>query len=698
MQMRPHESPSTVALPETSSPLYLDLLAKLSDPVSIIAGQQIVFVNQAYARQLGYDSPSDLIGRMLGEIIDPRDREMVLARGQQRQRGENPPDFYQWRAIGRYRTHTLQIRAIPALYKNESAVLVISRDVTEREETEEKLKMALSLLEATLEATADGISTVSLDGTVINYNRRFIELMGISQEELELRLRSRDWFRKKIATYMKDPEGYIVQTVAMNATPEETHHFVMEFKDGRTVECYTFPQKVGGETVGVVWSLRDITERRQLEALLLHQASHDYLTGLLNRRGFEEALNQSLQGLYPAGALLLLDLDQFKDVNDSLGHPAGDEVLTSLADMLKRTLPASATIARLGGDEFGIILTSVSQGRAEAVGHQVLSALNRRVFQTSAGDRVRLTCSLGVVLYPPHGSTVEQLMSRVDLALYSAKEKGRNRFTIYSPIERRAKKSETRLWIRSRIREALEKDEMVLYAQPIIDLKNGSIAQQELLVRLPLEDGTILRAGQFIGLAERSGLILAIDTWVVSQAIKLLKQSQELGQTFALAVNLSGAAFEDSRLLQAIDNSLRGMAVDTSRLIFEVTETAAVSNVTGAQRFMTSLKEMGCRFSIDDFGVGFSSMTQLKHLPVDFLKLDGSFIRHIRSSKVDQEVVKAMVSIAGAMGLSTIAEAVRSAPDVEMLAQLGVGYGQGFFLGRPRPADRLLTDTRSRAA
>ncbi len=698
MQIRPDESRLPPALPETSSPLYLDLLSKLSDPVSIISGQTIVFVNQAYARQLEYDSPADLIGRMMGEIIDPRDREMVLARGAQRQRGENPPDFYQWRAIGRYRTHTVQIRAISALYKNEPAVLVISRDVTEREETEEQLKMALSLLEATLEATADGISTVSLDGTVINYNRRFVELMGISQEELDLRIQSREWFREKIAARMKDPGQYIAQTLVMNASPDETHHFIMEFKDGRTVECYTFPQTVGSETVGVVWSLRDITERRQLEALLQHQASHDHLTGLLNRRGFEEALKESLQGLYGAGALLLLDLDQFKDVNDSLGHPAGDEVLTSLADMLKRTLPPAATIARLGGDEFGIILTGVSLGRAEAVGHQVLSALNRRVFQTTAGDRVRLTCSLGVVLYPLHGSTVEQLMSRVDLALYSAKEKGRNRYTIYSPLERRGKKSETRLWIRSRIREALETDEMVLYAQPIIDLKDGSIAQHELLVRLPLEDGTILRAGQFIGLAERSGLILAIDTWVVHQAFKLLKQSQEMGQTFSLAVNLSGAAFEDSRLLQAIAHSLRGMAVDTSRLIFEVTETAAISNVSGAQRFMTSLKAMGCRFAIDDFGVGFSSMTQLKHLPVDFLKLDGSFIRHICSSKVDQEVVKAMVSIAAAMGLSTIAEAVRGAPEVEMLAQLGVGYGQGYFLGRPRPADRLFTDSRTRAA
>jgi EAL domain-containing protein (putative c-di-GMP-specific phosphodiesterase class I) len=163
-----------------------------------------------------------------------------------------------------------------------------------------------------------------------------------------------------------------------------------------------------------------------------------------------------------------------------------------------------------------------------------------------------------------------------------------------------------------------------------------------------------------------------------------------MGQTFSLSVNLSGAAFEDSRLLQAIDNSLRGMAVDTSRLVFEVTETAAVSNVGGAQRFIGSLKEMGCRFSIDDFGVGFSSMTQLKHLPVDFLKIDGSFVRQIRSSTVDQEVVKAMVSIAGAMGMTTIAEAVRSAPDLEVLGDLGVRYAQGYYLGRPRPVERLF--------
>jgi diguanylate cyclase (GGDEF)-like protein len=516
--------------------------------------------------------------------------------------------------------------------------------------------------------------------------------MGISEEDIQSRRESRERFREMMAIKMVDPEAYNRNMAIIYVNPDQTNHNLMEFADGRVVECYTFPQKIGGETVGVVWSLRDITERLTLEALLQHQATHDHLTDLLNRRGFEEALKQHLEAANSereTGALLLIDLDQFKDINDSLGHPAGDEVLTSLAELLVRTLPPAAIVARLSGDEFGVILPSAGQARAEAIGHQVLSALRRRVFLTGAGDRVRITCSVGVVLYPQHGANVEQLMSRVDLALYSAKEKGRNRFTFYSPMERRGKKSESRLWIRSRIREALESNELVLHAQPIIDLESGAVSQQELLVRLPVE-GRLLRAGQFIGLAERSGLILPIDTWVVHNAIKLLKQTGDAGQTFGLSVNLSGAAFEDSMLLEAITNSLRGMAVDTSRLIFEVTETAAVSNVVGAQRFIRSLKEMGCRFSIDDFGVGFSSMTQLKHLPVDFLKIDGSFIRQIRSSTVDQEVVKAMVSIAGALGMSTIAEAVRSGPDLEVLRQLGVRYGQGYYLGRPRLAERLL--------
>jgi EAL domain-containing protein (putative c-di-GMP-specific phosphodiesterase class I) len=257
-------------------------------------------------------------------------------------------------------------------------------------------------------------------------------------------------------------------------------------------------------------------------------------------------------------------------------------------------------------------------------------------------------------------------------------------------MERRAKKSETRLWMRSRIREALDKNELALHAQPIINLNSGEVTQHELLLRLPLEDGRILRAGQFISLAERSGLILAIDNWVIHQALKLLKDSAKQGLEFPLAVNISGAAFEDEVLLEAIVNSVRGMGVDTSRLIFEITETAAASNVAGAQRFINGLKELGCRFSIDDFGVGFSSMAQLKHFPVDFLKIDGSFIRHIRTNRVDQEMVRAIVSIAGAMGMSTIAEAVRSEPDRELIRELGVGYGQGYYLGRPRPVDRLF--------
>jgi diguanylate cyclase (GGDEF)-like protein/PAS domain S-box-containing protein len=695
-----YDSHPTETLPELNKPEFLSLFSRLKDAVSVIAGTRIAFVNQAYADMLEYDSPADLLDRDIGDLIDPTDRDMVLARGARRMKGEASPDFYEFSLVGKYRTHLIQVRSIPVRFEGEVAVLTIARDITLRKETEDQLKVTLSLLESTLESTADGISTVDLQGNIINYNLRFLELLGVTEEDFKLRMHDRQLFMDRLAQSLVSPNSYQEGVTKVYENPEKTSYDVLEFKDGRVVERFTFPQTVGGETVGIVWSLRDVTQRRRLEALLQHHATHDHLTDLLNRRGFEEALEAQLQELLEGsntGALLLLDLDQFKDINDSLGHPAGDEVLIVVADLIKRALPEGAIVARLGGDEFGIVLPGAGAYRAEVIGQQLLLALNRRVFQVVSGDRVRVTCSLGVVLYPAHGSTVEQLMSRVDLALYGAKEKGRNRFMIYSPVERRAKKSEDRLSMRWAIRDALDNNTMMLFAQPIRDLTDNTVAQYELLLRLPLEDGRVLRAGQFIGLAERSGLIQAIDHWVINQAILLLKKTE--GQPFSLAVNLSGAAFEDSRLLSAIEASLRGHAAEPSRLVFEVTETAAVSNVSGALKFIGNLKDIGCRFSIDDFGVGFSSMTQLKHLPADYLKIDGSFIRHIRTSTVDQEVVKAMVAIAGALGMTTIAESVRSAADLELLKQLGVRYAQGYHVGRPRPADRVLQfDAHTRAA
>lgn len=678
-------------LTETSSPEYLSLLERLTDAVSIVAGTEIVFVNDAYARMLEYENAADIVGRHLDEFVDAGDRDLVMARGAQRMKGEDPPDYYEFKMVGRTRLHTIQVRSIPVLWHGASAVFTIARDISEQKQTEERLKLTLSLLEATLESTADGISTVDLEGNVINYNKRFLELLGVTEEEFHARNHDRERFLNRLASSVKDPDRYLERVAQVYENYDETSHDLLEFKDGRVIERYTFPQKLGGETVGIVWSLRDITQRRQLEGLLQHQATHDHLTGLLNRRGFEEALQAQLDDgadTSDSGVILLLDLDQFKDINDTLGHPAGDEVLVGLAGVLKRSLPAESIIARLGGDEFAVILPRAGTYRAEVVGQSMLSALDKTVFDTFTGARVRVTCSAGVVLYPLHGSTVEQLMSRVDLALYSAKERGRNRLTMYSTMERRAKESEARLAMRLAIRDALDNNKFVLYAQPIIDLASGATTQYELLLRLPLETGRILRAGQFIGLAERSGLIQAIDQWVIASAIDLLNQTE--GEPFALAVNLSGAAFEDVRLLSMIEASIRGIVAEPSRLVFEVTETAAVSNVSGALRFITALKELGCRFAIDDFGVGFSSMTQLKHLPVDYLKIDGSFISNIRSSRVDQEVVKAMISIAGALGMETIAESVRSAADLQLLRDLGADQAQGYVIGRPRPVGRVF--------
>jgi diguanylate cyclase (GGDEF)-like protein len=430
---------------------------------------------------------------------------------------------------------------------------------------------------------------------------------------------------------------------------------------------------------------QEIAERKEVERRLAHLADHDGLTGLLNRRRFEEtvARETKLIGRYGrGGAVLLMDLDNFKTVNDQFGHQAGDDLLRAIAAVLRRQIRETDVLARLGGDEFGIILPQVNADQAQVVADKIVKVFRHQT-AILGHQQIPVTASVGVVLFG-HLTAVE-VLACADLALYEAKECGRNTFVLYQPDMSSRLPGSQRLAKIEVIRQALDQNRLVLHGQPIVNLGTGEVTQYELLVRLQPQSGPLLAPNAFLHIAERFGMITAIDTWVVRQAVELLAAHARAGRAVTLNVNISAKSIGDPQLVEVVRHALRDSGVDATRLVFELTETAAISDLQNAQRFINQLRSFGCKFALDDFGMGFSSLHYLKYLTFDYLKIDGAFIRDIAVNATDQIVVDAIVTIAKGMGKETIAEFVENAETTNLLRKKRVDYAQGYHIGMPEP-------------
>ena len=435
---------------------------------------------------------------------------------------------------------------------------------------------------------------------------------------------------------------------------------------------------------GVSVSARDNTERRRLERQLRHLADHDALTGLYNRRRFDDELGRAMANTRrfdEGAAVLLIDLDDFKYVNDTLGHAAGDELLRSIAGMIRERVRATDILARIGGDEFALLLPRATADEACLVAADLVQAAREHAL-TLGGGVVRVTISVGAVAFDATAGAAENVLIAADRAMYDAKAHGRDRYVVVDDVVTSARPAQMP-W-EQRIRWALDNDGFELHCQAIRALAGGDTTHYELLLRLRDTDGTLAYPGAFLDVAERLGLIHSIDRWVVTKAIALAAAHPAL--TFA--VNVSAASIDDPDLLALVHRELRRSRADASRLIFEITETATIARMDDARRFAEALTQLGCRLAIDDFGTGFGSFFYLKHLPVSYLKIDGDFIANPRS-RADELVIEAIVGMARGLGKRTIAEFVGDDATLSMLRTLGVDFAQGYHVGRPFDAGLL---------
>ena len=555
-------------------------------------------------------------------------------------------------------------------------MLGVCEDVTDRLQAQE----ARALLASIVETSNDAIYTLDAAGSVTSWNPAAVRLFGYSESEA-LGLTG----RQLIPDGHADEDARLVAR-ALADRPVESWETMRSRRDGSriAVSVAMSPLRDGrGGIIGVSVIARDVSERRRFERQLRYLSEHDALTGLHNRSRFEEELERAVHyadRYATGGALFVLDLDGFKRVNDALGHAAGDDLICSIARMLSDRLRGTDVIARLGGDELGVLIPNGTREQAEAAARGLVAAV-REHCALIAETKVQVTTSLGAVLLDDAGGSAATALAHADIALYAAKDAGRDRAVLFGPEHSRATRGSGDQ--EQHIAEAFRTGAFELYVQPILDLRSGSRRRHEVLLRMRRE-GELVLPGTFLPAAERSGQIHQIDRWVVCTAIGILAEHPEL----ELEVNLSGRSLDDEDLIALIADELRLRSVEPRRLILEITETATVAKMQDARVLADALSDLGCRFAIDDFGTGFGSFSYLKHLPAAFLKIDGEFVRSPRS-RTDELVIEAIVRMAQGLGKQTIAEFVGDDETITMLRDAGVDYAQGFHIGRPFPASEL---------
>ncbi len=566
-------------------------------------------------------------------------------------------------------------------------------DMTDRRQVASDLFAEKERALVTLASIADGVITTDPDGWVEYLNPIAEQLTGWTTATarglpMQAILRMVDETNRKLAP---NPIEVVLRE---ERTIEAASTLLLVRNDGSEVPIMQSAAPIrarGGEISGVVLVLHDVSRERQYVAKLSYQASHDSLTGLINRGEFEHRLSLALNSAAQLGrhhAVMYLDLDQFKVVNDTCGHAAGDQLMRQVSAVLQHRLREGDTLARLGGDEFGVLLENCAPDNAL----RIADGLRQTVMDCHFAWETRsfnIGVSIGLVNVEDGLFTLTDILSAADTACYMAKEKGRNRVQVYHAEDRELSMRQGEMeWI-GRLQKALEEDRFVLYAQDIagLDPARKPVDHCEILIRMLDEKGELVPPMAFIPAAERYNLMPSIDRWVVRNAFAIIarQQAEKASDPGIFAINLSGASIGDERFLDYVREQFVHFAVSPQSICFEITETAAIAKLDKATHFINQLKSLGCLFSLDDFGAGMSSFAYLKHLPVDFLKIDGGFVKDMADDPIDRAMVEAINSIGHVMGKQTIAEFVDGERVIRLLREMGVDFAQGYGVAKPRP-------------
>jgi diguanylate cyclase (GGDEF)-like protein/PAS domain S-box-containing protein len=553
-------------------------------------------------------------------------------------------------------------------------------------------KERVKMFSTVMEQSHDAVMVTDKEGRIEYVNPKFIESTGYTKIEIlgkNSRLVQPKWASDEIH------EEFFKTLDNNHAWRSEIQY---KRKNGEmywAFESVSFIKDEQGHVIHYLSTHRDITQEYKLNEQLNFNATHDELTKLINRREFERRVEKLLSVVEVDNAehaLCFMDLDQFKVVNDTCGHVAGDELLRQLSSVLHNTIRKRDTLARLGGDEFGLLFEHCSLDDAHRITKSLLNAVQNFQFSWE-GRSFKLGVSIGLIAITEKTLVMTELLKAADTACYMAKDAGRNRIHIYHADDSEIQERQGEIQWVPRINQALDNNLFRLYAQAIVPINDNTDQHYELLIRMVDDKGDIIPPGAFLPSAERYNLITYLDRWVIAHAFKLLLNHNDfLKQINFVSINISGPSLADPEFLEFVHNEFQQTNIEPEKICFEITETAAISNLNKASLFISLMKKLGCRFALDDFGSGLSSFAYLKNLPVDYLKIDGMFVKDIVDDPIDYAMVKSINEIGHVMGMKTIAEFVENDKIKNMLKELDVDYVQGYGIGKPIPLTDLFKE------